>query len=185
MNQRTRLTKLTFRKALAQLMKDKHISQISIREICEKAELNRSTFYLHYKNVYDLLEEIENEIAAEADKAIDFKKESQIRFLKYLRENKDYYHILLTSNDFNFMRKYHEKVLDKLMKIMNLGVSENRQKYILSYALEGSMCVVRKWSKTASTKALRRSGRYFRSSPNPLYPGFPLPSPSKYSFNRC
>ena len=76
MNQRTRLTKLMFRKALAQLMKDKHISQISIREICEKAELNRSTFYLHYKNVYDLLEEIENEIAAEADKAIDFKKPS-------------------------------------------------------------------------------------------------------------
>lgn len=147
MNQRTRLTKLMFRKALAQLMKNKHISQISIREICEKAELNRSTFYLHYKNVYDLLEEIENEIAAEADKAIDFKKESQIRFLKYLRENQDYYHILLTSNDFNFMRKYHEKVLDKLMKIMNLGVNENRQKYILSYALEGSMCVVRKWAE--------------------------------------
>ena len=119
MNQRTRLTKLMFRKALAQLMKDKHISQISIREICEKAELNRSTFYLHYK----------------------------IRFLKYLRENKDYYHILLTSNDFNFMRKYHERILDKLMKIMNLGVSENRQKYILSYALEGSMCVVRKWAE--------------------------------------
>ena len=118
MNQRTRLTKLMFRKALAQLLKDKHISQISIREICEKAELNRSTFYLHYKNVYDLLEEIENEIAAEADKAIDFKKESQIRFLKYLRENKDYYHILLTSNDFNFMRKYRVELFDSWLRLL-------------------------------------------------------------------
>lgn len=128
MNQRTRLTKYKFRKALTQLMKDKHISQISIREICEKAELNRSTFYLHYKDAYALLEEIDNEIASEIDKAIDFNKENQIHFLKFLKDNQDYYRILLASNDFNFMRKYHDRVLEKLITIMNVNVNDKKAK---------------------------------------------------------
>ena len=147
MNQRTRLTKLMFRKALAELLAEKHISQISIRELCEKAELNRSTFYLHYQDVYDLLEEIESEIASEADQAVDFKPENQVRFLKYLKENREYYRLLLTNSDHNFMRRYHEKVLNRLMEIMDLNVSRKKQEYILNYALEGSMCIVRKWAE--------------------------------------
>ena len=146
MNQRTRLTKMMFRRALAELLKEKHISGISIREICEKAELNRSTFYLHYHDVYDLLEEIENEIAEEADKAVGMDKENEIRFLRYLKENRDYYHILLTNSDINFMRRYHDRVLARMMETVELDVSEKKREYIFSYALEGSMCIVRKWA---------------------------------------
>ena len=153
MNQRTRLTKMMFRQALAELLKDKHISNITIREICEKAELNRSTFYLHYHDVYDLLEEIENEIAREADNAVSLNKENEIRFLKYLKENRGYYRLLLTNNEINFMRRYHDRVLKQLMETVVLNVPEKTREYILSYALEGSMCIVRKWAENGFTES--------------------------------
>lgn len=153
MNQRTRLTKMMFRRALAELLKEKHISGISVREICQKAELNRSTFYLHYHDVYDLLEEIENEIAEEADKAIGLNKENEIRYLRYLKENRDYYHILLTNRDVNFMGRYHDRVLQRMMETVELNASEKKREYILSYALEGSMCIVRKWAENGFSES--------------------------------
>ena len=43
--------------ALISLLKKKPFEYITISELCEKAEVNRSTFYLHYENTYDLLGE--------------------------------------------------------------------------------------------------------------------------------
>ena len=51
-------TSLKFNEALLTLLQDKYMEDISISEICQKAELNRTTFYAHYKNTYDLLKEI-------------------------------------------------------------------------------------------------------------------------------
>ena len=50
-------TAIRFNKALLSLLEKKPFEYITIREICEKAEVNRSTFYLHYENTGDLLKE--------------------------------------------------------------------------------------------------------------------------------
>ena len=50
-------TAVRFDKALLSLLEKKPFEYITISEICEKAEVNRSTFYLHYENTSDLLEE--------------------------------------------------------------------------------------------------------------------------------
>lgn len=47
----------------AMLMGGKPISRITVREICEKANINRSTFYAHYMDVYDLFEKVELQMA--------------------------------------------------------------------------------------------------------------------------
>lgn len=57
-NQRTRLTKILLKQALISLLETKNIQKISIKEICEKAELNRTTFYNHYNNEYELLDDL-------------------------------------------------------------------------------------------------------------------------------
>ena len=44
-------------KALIELLEFKEFDYITIKEICERAKLNRSTFYLHYGNTVDLLKE--------------------------------------------------------------------------------------------------------------------------------
>ena len=50
-------TAIRFNKALLSLLEKKSFEYITIREICETAEVNRSTFYLHYENTSDLLKE--------------------------------------------------------------------------------------------------------------------------------
>ena len=61
-NQRVKLTKRLLREALISLMEEKQIQQISVRELCEKAEINRSTFYKHYGAPENILQEIQQEL---------------------------------------------------------------------------------------------------------------------------
>lgn len=57
-------TKRAIRDALITLMEDKDISQITIRELSDCADINRKTFYAHYNSVEDVLDEIEDNILA-------------------------------------------------------------------------------------------------------------------------
>lgn len=61
-DRRVKKTKKLLADALAALMKQKPLKNITVRELTELADLNRGTFYLHFKDVYDLAEQIENGI---------------------------------------------------------------------------------------------------------------------------
>lgn len=50
--------------------KKKNISKITVREVCEMAGINRSTFYAHYQDVYDLFEKVEQQMAAMAQEML-------------------------------------------------------------------------------------------------------------------
>ena len=54
-DRRVRYTKMVIRESFLDLLQTKDISQISIKEICEKADINRATFYSHYQDPYDLM----------------------------------------------------------------------------------------------------------------------------------
>ncbi|WP_238902798.1 TetR/AcrR family transcriptional regulator [Clostridium sp. YIM B02506] len=55
-------TKRAIRNAFLELLKEKSINRISVVEISKLADLGRGTFYLHYKDVYELMEHLENEL---------------------------------------------------------------------------------------------------------------------------
>ena len=61
-DQRTRLTKMLIRKALTSLLSEKPLQSISVKELCDRAGINRGTFYTHYTDIYDLMEQIEEEM---------------------------------------------------------------------------------------------------------------------------
>lgn len=61
-DQRTRLTKLLIRKSMTSLLSQKPIQSISVKELCETAGINRGTFYAHYTDLYDLMEQMEAEM---------------------------------------------------------------------------------------------------------------------------
>ena len=67
---RTRVTRMLIRKAFTELRRQKPIQDISIRELCAAAGINRGTFYLHYKDIYDLRDQIEEEMMADFQKAL-------------------------------------------------------------------------------------------------------------------
>jgi AcrR family transcriptional regulator len=61
-------TKRLIRDALTELMEEKGFEGLTVRDLTEKADINRGTFYLHYQDKYDLLEKSEAEILTEIEK---------------------------------------------------------------------------------------------------------------------
>ena len=51
--------------AFLELRSKKAIEKITVKALCEKAEINKSTFYTHFKDIYDLSEYLETKIANE------------------------------------------------------------------------------------------------------------------------
>ena len=60
---RTRVTKMLIRRAFTELLRQKPIQKISIKELCAAAGIHRGTFYTHYTDIYALYEEIERDLA--------------------------------------------------------------------------------------------------------------------------
>lgn len=58
---RIKYTKFFIKQAFVDMLKSLPIRKITVKAICEKAEINRSTFYKYYKDVYDLFDQLENE----------------------------------------------------------------------------------------------------------------------------
>lgn len=64
-DRRVRKTKAQLRAGLARLMQKKSIKEITVKELVEEVDINRSTFYLHYTDIYQMLESIEAELMEE------------------------------------------------------------------------------------------------------------------------
>ncbi|WP_270659816.1 TetR/AcrR family transcriptional regulator [Enterococcus thailandicus] len=61
-NKRILMTKRLLREGLLELLKTKELNQITIKDLCEFSQINRSTFYRHYNNIMEILEEYLKEI---------------------------------------------------------------------------------------------------------------------------
>ena len=59
---RIRYTQRILKESLLTLLKQKPINKITVKEVCERAELNRATFYAHYSDCFALLESIEEDL---------------------------------------------------------------------------------------------------------------------------
>lgn len=68
---RTRVTKMLIRKAFTDLLRQKPIQSITVKELCSAAGVNRGTFYTHYTDIYDLLDRMEEEMLEDFQKALE------------------------------------------------------------------------------------------------------------------
>lgn len=102
-NQRVMLTKRLIREALVELLKVKQLRQISVRELCEHAGINRSTFYKHYGAPEQVLEEILSDqiqdvidLAENQGKPISAQDYLE-RVCEYVWENRNLHKVLFSS----------------------------------------------------------------------------------------
>ncbi len=58
---RVRYTKMMIQKVFLELLREKPLKRITVSEICNKAEINRATFYKHYLDVYDLKDRLQDQ----------------------------------------------------------------------------------------------------------------------------
>ena len=68
---RVQTTKRLFRNALTSLLAEKPLRSITVKELCLRAKLNRGTFYAHYADIYDLMEQVEAEMTRDFFTALD------------------------------------------------------------------------------------------------------------------
>lgn len=122
-DRRVRKTKDVLKKSLIKLMKDKSINSITVKELCEKADINRGTFYLHYKDVFHMLEEIEKELFKEFQEVILSHEISPNKIetkpilkdiFTFIAENSDFAIVVLCENgDMTFIKKIVSLIYDK------------------------------------------------------------------------
>ena len=104
-NRRVQMTKRLLKHALIELMQHTTLSKMTIKALCAKADVNRSTFYLHYADQFALLREVEQEAMDDALSAlrnVDTTLTSLAyleAFMGYIRENKAVFQVLLVNPD--------------------------------------------------------------------------------------
>lgn len=62
MDMRVVKTRRAIRNALIELAEEKDVDKITVKELCERAEISKPAFYSHYGNIYDVIDEVENEV---------------------------------------------------------------------------------------------------------------------------
>ena len=67
---RVKYTRMVLKKALLELLEHKPVNKITVKEVCERAGLNRATFYAHYTDCFDLLESIEEELFGQFERSM-------------------------------------------------------------------------------------------------------------------
>jgi AcrR family transcriptional regulator len=161
---RVRFTRKTLQDSLLALMKEKSVLDISIKDICDRAGLSRSTFYTYYKDQYDLLRQIENQTFIEADKIIQpyakitRKPNSReitaifLDILQFIADNSNSIQILLSENgDSGFQKKFFRKGIESTRKFTEAASVKSWDKkeieYGFLYLVSGVLMVVQGWLK--------------------------------------
>ncbi len=157
-NQRTRLSKILLKNALMYLLSEKgSVTKISVRELCERADLNRSTFYAHYSEPKELLEEVEAELLdATREHLQKIGAENDIgahryllSFLMYIKENdKPFRTLLIDAGDPEFRSKFMQQSIIQFVENLNISFPKDQEQYIYSYILNGSTGVIIQWMRS-------------------------------------
>lgn len=157
-DRRVRRTKKILVQSLMQLMQQKQIKDITVRELADVADVNRGTFYLYYRDVFDMLEQIENEIFAKFDALLlshpgETVIQQTLPFLRdlfaFASENQDLCRVLLSRNgDMSFLQRLNSVVFEKCHEeFMTLvkDSSEDEFEYRYNFAVFGCIGMIRSW----------------------------------------
>ena len=155
--------------AFLELLEKKDLAFITVKEICEKAGVNRSTFYLHYETIGDLLEECTRHII---DKFVEhmpydtgeFIEKLQSRpleelylvtpeylapYLNYIKEHKRIWRTVYEQSSVlgmnNAYLALHRHVFTPIMERFDIPPAE--QKYLMPFYINGLMGIIKEWLK--------------------------------------
>ena len=101
-DRRIAMTKRLLKAALIELLKEQDIYHISIRELCERADVNRTTFYKYYGSQFDLLTDMEKDMLDFIAKAIERHETEPEKIItaacRYLEENLEFARLIINNN---------------------------------------------------------------------------------------
>lgn len=158
-------TRRQLKKGLAALMKEKSVNQITVKELVEEVDINRSTFYLHFKDIQDLLREIEENMEAQIKRAIEEHpivsgNENAFYFIedmfRVLDEEREISKALIGPNgDMGFIHR-----IERIIKENSRGTLEKMfpgkkedLRYFYAFCLSGCLGLVKVWLNEGEEKS--------------------------------
>ena len=151
-------TKKMIYTALVELMKEKTFEEIKVSDICEKALINRSTFYAHYEDKYELLIDFIKDLKEEFSQKLENNKALNIKeyylelikiFLNHVEDKKDIYSSIMIHNRNSIMMDIIYDVLDNdiISHVQNDNNSKIPSKVIAKFYLGAVFNVGIEWLK--------------------------------------
>ena len=160
--------------ALLTLLDSKDFELISVKEICETAGVNRSTFYLHYDNVNDLLHETVEAVYKDFFRRfgavgpgaldVDEKNEDELflvtpkylmPYLDFVEENRKLFYLMYEKNEMMGAEKTYETWFKTIFGpiLTRFGVPQKEQPLIMVFYLKGIIGVVTEWVRGGCTES--------------------------------
>lgn len=148
-------TKRKLSKSLISLLTSKSITEIDVSELCEKAGINRTTFYKHYASLYHLLDEL----------IVQFFKRIETLFLslssgenttskvayllKYLKQNREFVTIIMNNNSFSSISERLIQ-LNFICNLINSNIQYRKNDYVsedyyIDFIISGWIAAIRRW----------------------------------------
>ena len=157
-DRRVRRTKKLLTQALTQLLQEKQINEITVKELTDLADMNRGTFYLYYKDMFDMLEKIENGMFEALDAIVSLHEHDDVSQLtkpilldlfRFIEDNQEMCRVLLSPHgDMNFLHRLNEVVREKCLKAwpdIRKEKGEADFDYHYSFLVFGCAGIIRAW----------------------------------------
>ncbi len=164
---RVRKTKRAIRNAFAALLAEKDVNQITVKDIADRADINRKTFYNHYRGVYQVMDEIENSIVddfdrmlLEAREQIDLRNPAAVyeKLTQLLQKDIDFYGNLLCMNGNNSLRdKLFSTLKDHALQSMRArfpALPTRELELGIHFTFSGLMSVYQHWFQSDRSLSL-------------------------------
>ena len=151
---RVKMTKKLIKDAYIELLERNPSKRLSITDICNVADINRSTFYMHYEDVNQLVREIEDDLLdcipypqninvglSESEQYIALLEKT----FDYIHENKKYFSIVFVHfENTNFQKRIAQTILDRYKEI---AISNNSllTKFGFVFCINGVVGVIKEW----------------------------------------
>ncbi len=149
-------TRRTIRNALVDLMSEKELSAATISELSARAEINRKTFYRHYRTISDVVAELENEILSEFSEIIKSGNDSLLNIGAVFRDisalverRRDFFVRLMTYNHDLFnngkIKAMLRKTLSVSLRKAGAAMGEQSIKAVSEFLISGVLALYADW----------------------------------------
>jgi AcrR family transcriptional regulator len=158
-NRKTRYTRQAIREAFIELLREQPIDKVTVTRICELADISRGTFYLHYRDPYDLMESIEDEYLAALElqfwEKVALTKDDYSGDVSFWRElldelqaARDLAQLFFTNPNSTFLTKclaLNRRYAEEFCKLEYPGWSQREREYSHTFYEHGSASVISLW----------------------------------------
>ncbi|MDF1494006.1 TetR/AcrR family transcriptional regulator [Caproiciproducens sp. CPB-2] len=166
-SRKTRYTRMTLQDSLFELMEKKPITKITIKELCENADINRTTFYAYYTDQYDLLRKIEDEtlswvketltnLIGKTDKYESMEVLEGI--FQYFAENRKHIQVLMSEQgDIDFQKQLFTLIYQECGISPSATADANvsiKEDYFV-FVVNGSIGLIQYWLKNGLNRSVK------------------------------